>query len=108
MRTLGPHILTYLSDDGEEQEIHVTINFLGQVTRDLGEGVNYVSQVGEVFVQFEDGERRLPITAHNTLALVGVGIMIAEAYIRGICLREGGSVYRDLVGDCEGTGRMFR
>ena len=108
MESLGPHTITYVSDDGEEQEIHVTINFLGQVNRDLGEGVNYVSQVGEVFVQFEDGERRLPITAHNTLALVGVGIMIAEAYIRGICLREGGSVYRDLVGDCEGTGRMFR
>ncbi|MCA3695997.1 hypothetical protein [Aquidulcibacter sp.] len=108
MRTLGPHIITHRADDGEEQEIHVTINFLGQVTRDLGEGVNYVSEIGEVFVQFEDGERRLPITAHNTLALVGVGIMIAEAYIRGICLREGGSVYRDLVGDCEGTGRMFR
>jgi hypothetical protein len=34
--------------------------------------------------------------------------MIGEAYIRGICLREGGSVYRHLVGDCEGAGRMFR
>ena len=108
MLTLGPHTITHVSDDGDEQEIHVTINFLGQVTRDLGEGVNHVSEVGEVFVQFEDGERRLPISAHNTLALVGVGIMIGEAYIRGICLREGGSVYRDLVGDCEGAGQMFR
>ncbi len=108
MITLGPHIITYHSDDGDEQEIHVTINFLGQVTRDLGEGVNYVSEFGEVFVQFEDGERRLPTTAHNTLPLVGVGIMIGEAYTRGICLLEGGSVYRDLVGDCDGAGRMFR
>jgi hypothetical protein len=108
MESLGPHIITHVSDDGDEQDIQVIINFLGQVTHELGEGVNYVSEVGEVFLQFEDGERRLPISAHNTLALVGVGIMIGEAYVRGICLREGGSVYRNLVGDCEGAGQMFR
>jgi hypothetical protein len=108
MQSLGPHTIIYVSDDGDEQEINISINFLGQEPRDLGEGVNYASEVGEVFVQFQDGERRLPISADNTLALVGVGIMIGEAYIRGICLREGGSVYRHLVGDCEGAGRMFR
>jgi hypothetical protein len=81
---------------------------LEQEPRDLGEGVNNVSEVGEVVVQFEDGDRSLPLSADNTLAHVGVGIMIGEAYIRRICLREGGRVYRNLVGDCDGAGQMYR
>lgn len=108
MESLGPHTITHVSEDGDEQDIQVSINFLGQVMRDLGEGVEYASETGEVFLQFEDGERHLPISADNTLALVGVGIMIGEAYLRGICLSEGGSIYRDLPGDCEGAGQMFR
>jgi hypothetical protein len=108
MQSLSPHTITHVSDDGEEQEIHVTIYFTGQQTHDLGEGVEYIDEAGEVYIELEDDERRLPISGDNTLALVGNAIMIAESYIRGICLREGGSVYRNLAGDCEGAGHMFR
>lgn len=108
MESLGPHTITHVSDDGDEQEIHVTINFLGQQTHDLGEGVEYIDEAGEVYIEFEDGECRLPISGDNTLALVGVGIMIAEAYIEGVCLRVGGSVYRHIAGDVKKPGDMFR
>ena len=33
--------------------------------------------------------------------------MIAEAWINGICAREGGSVYRNIAGDVKGPGDMF-
>jgi hypothetical protein len=108
MESLGPHTITHISDNGEEQEIHVTINFLGQQTHDLGERVDYVDEAGEVYIEFEDDERRLPVSGDNTLALVGNAIMIAEAYIEGICLREGGWVYRHIIGDAKKTGDMFR
>jgi hypothetical protein len=77
-------------------------------THDLGEGVDYVDEAGEVHIEFEDGERRLPVSGDNTLALVGNAIMIAEAYIEGICLREGGQVYRHILGDVKKSGDMFR
>ena len=107
MLTLGPHTIIHVSDDGVEQEIHVTFNLLGQQIHDLGEGVDYEDEVGEVLLEFQDGKRRLSISGDNSLALVGVGIMTAEAYIQGICLREGGRVYRHLLGDCDEQGRMF-
>jgi hypothetical protein len=107
MQSLGPHIITHLSDDGEEQEIHVTINFLGQKTIKLSKS-DYLLETGEVYFEFEDGESRLPISGDNTLALVGNAIMIAEAYIEGICAREGGSVYRNIAGDVKRPGDMFR
>ena len=108
MQSLGPHKITHISDNGEEQEIHVTIYFTGQQTHDLGEGVDFIDEVGEIYIEFEDDERRLPISGDNTLALVGNAIMIAEAYIEGICLREGGQVYRHIAGDVKKPGDMFR
>jgi hypothetical protein len=108
MQSLGPHTITYVSDDGDEQEIHVTINFLGQQNHDLGEGVEYVDEAGEIFLEFDEGKRRLPISGENTLALVGNAIMIAEAYIEGICLSAGGQVYRHILGDVTKPGDMFR
>jgi len=107
MQSLGPHTIMRITDDGEEQEINVTIYFTGQQTHDLGEGVDYIDEAGEVFIEFEDDERRLPISGDNTLALVGNAIMIAESYINGICAREGGSVYRNIVGDVKRPGDMF-
>jgi hypothetical protein len=108
MESLGPHIITHILDNGEEQEIHVTVNFLGQQTHDLGEGVDFIDEAGEVYIEFEDDERRLPISGDNPLALVGNAIMIAVAYIEGICLREGGQVYRHIAGDVKKPGDMFR
>jgi hypothetical protein len=107
MQSLGPHTIIYVSDDGDEQEIHVTVYFTGQQTHDLGEGVEYIDEAGEVFIEFEDDKRRLPIFGDNTLALVGTAIMIAEAWINGICAREGGSVYRNIAGDVKKPGDMF-
>lgn len=108
MQSLGPHTITHVSDNGEEQEVHVTVYFTGPQTHDLGEGVEYVEEAGEVYLEFEDEERRLPTSGDNTLALVGNAIMIAEAYIQGICLREGGRVYRHILGDVKKPGDMFR
>lgn len=34
--------------------------------------------------------------------------MIAEAYFEGICEREGGQVYRHILGDVKRPGDMFR
>jgi hypothetical protein len=107
MQSLGPHTIKRITNDGEEQEIHVTVYFTGQQSHDLGEGVEYIEEAGEVHLEFEDDERRLPIFGDNTLALVGSAIMIAEAYIHGICAREGGSVYRNIAGDVKKPGDMF-
>jgi hypothetical protein len=107
MQSLGPHTITYVSDDGDKQEIHVTVYFTGQKTHNLGKGVDYIEEAGEVLIAFEDDQRRLPIFGDNTLALVGTAIMIAEAWINGICAREGGSVYRNIAGDVKKPGDMF-
>ena len=105
--TLGPHVIIHVSDNGAEQEIHVTVSFLGQQTHDLGEGVEYVEEAGEVYLEFEGGESRFPVSGENTLALVGNAIMLTEAHIKGICLRVGGSVYRNIAGDVKGPRDMF-
>jgi hypothetical protein len=114
MIELGPHKVTHVSDGGEEQDIHITIRCLGKVSLkedeidDEIDEVDFEDEAGEVFLQFEDGERTLPICADNNLALVGVGIMIAEAYLEGICARKGGSIYNLQPGDVRGPGDMFR
>jgi hypothetical protein len=114
MIELGPHRVTYTSDDGEEQDIHITIRCLGPVSLrddeidDETDDVDFEAEAGEVLIQFEDGERTLPIFADNNLALVGVGIMIAEAYLEGIRTRKGGSIYNLQPGDVKGPGDMFR
>jgi hypothetical protein len=107
MQSLGPHIITYVSYDGDEQEIHVTVYFTGQQSHDLGEGVEYIEEAGEVYLEFEDGESRFPVSGENTLALVGNAIMLTEAHIKGICLRVGGTVYRHIAGDVQKPGDMF-
>jgi hypothetical protein len=60
MQSLGPHTIMRITNDGEEQEIHVTVYFTGH-----------------------------------------------EAWINGICIREGGSVYRNIAGDVKKPGDMF-
>jgi hypothetical protein len=107
MIALGPHIIIHRADDGNEQEIHVTINFLGQETVKLSKS-DYILETGEVCLEFVDWESRFPVSGSNTLSLVGNAIMIAEAYLEGICEREGGQVYRHMLGDVKKPGDMFR
>ncbi len=107
MQSLGPHVIMHVSDNGDEHEIHVTVYFTGQQTHDLGEGVEHVEEAGEVYLEFEDGESRFPVSGENTLALVGNAIVLTEAHIKGICLRVGGTVYRHIAGDVQKPGDMF-
>ena len=108
MISLGPHPIIHVSDNGEEQEIFVTINALGPLTPEPDDDTDFEFEAGEVIIEFEDGIRRLQIVARNTLALAGVGIMIAESYIHGVCLTQGGSVYNLLPGDVKKPGDMFK
>lgn len=111
MTLLGPQPLNILFDDGETDVIHVSLELLGSENIDLGDGVFVEMARGEIIFEYDDEDetdRRLPVSAPNTFALVGTAIMIAEADITGMYIRDGATVHRHVPGDVKGPGDKFR
>jgi hypothetical protein len=111
MSILGPQPLNIVFEDGEVEVIHISLEILDPKSVDLGDNVSIEMATGEIVFDYDDedqADRRIPVSAPNTFALVGTAIMIAEADMFGFCSREKASVYRHIPGDIEGPGDMFR
>jgi hypothetical protein len=109
MELLGPQTLTLVHEDGDKEKLDVFVRIIGSSSVPLGDGIMFDLVDGEILFRYEDGEERaIPVSAPNSLAMIGTAFMIAEAETKGLCSRENAAVYRHLLGDIKGPGDMFR